>query len=104
MIPAPARSKAQAVTTVGVVHLHRVGSCQGLLVVSRDAISFVPNDKANKDAFVFKYGEFLHTLSDGRLTIKSASRTYRFSVAAADDNGDGESQLTALVDNFPRIR
>jgi diguanylate cyclase (GGDEF)-like protein len=103
-IPASAPSKAQAVTTVGVVHLHRVGSCQGHLVVSRDAISFVPDDKANKDAFVFKYGEFLHTLSDGRLTIKSASRTYRFSVAAADDNHDGESQLTALVDNFPRIR
>ena len=104
VIPASAPSKAQAVTTVSVVHLHRIGSCQGHLVVSRDAISFVPDDKANKDAFVFKYGEFLHTLSDGRLTIKSASRTYRFSVAAADDSDDGESQLTALVENVPRIR
>jgi hypothetical protein len=92
------------VTTVSVMHLHRVGSCQGNLVVSRDAITFVPDDKANKDAFVFKYGEFLHTLSDGRLTIRSAARTYRFRVAAADGHDDGESQLRTLVENLPRIR
>ena len=102
LIPAAPRSAAQAVTTVSVMHLHRVGSCQGNLVVSRDAIAFVPDDKANKDAFVFKYGEFLHTLSDGRLTIRSAARTYRFIVAAADGNDDGESQLRRLVENFPR--
>jgi diguanylate cyclase (GGDEF)-like protein/PAS domain S-box-containing protein len=101
-IPAAPRSAAQAVTTVSVMHLHRVGSCEGNLVVSRDAIAFVPDDKANKDAFVFKFGEFLHTLSDGRLTIRSAARTYRFRVAAADGNDDGESQLRRLVENFPR--
>jgi hypothetical protein len=104
LIPGSARPKAQAVTTVSVVHLHRVGSCQGHLVVSRDAISFVPDDKANEDAFVFKYGEFLYTLTDGQLTIKSASRTYRFRGTAADGNAGGESQLTALVGHFPRIR
>jgi len=92
------------VTTVSAVHLHRVGSCQGHLVVSRDALRFVPDDDANKDAFVFRYGEFLHTLSDGRLTIRSAARTYRFKAAAADGNDDGESQLRALVENFPRTR
>ena len=102
LIPAAPRSAAQAVTTVSVMHLHRVGSCEGNLVVSRDAIAFVPDDKANKDAFVFKFGEFLHTLSDGRLTIRSAARTYRFRVAAADGNDDGESQLRRLVENFPR--
>jgi hypothetical protein len=102
LIPAAPRSAAQAVTTVSVMHLHRVGSCQGHLVIARDAISFVPDDKANKDAFVFKYGEFLHTLSDGRLTIRSAARTYRFRVAAADGSDDGESQLRTLVENFPR--
>jgi hypothetical protein len=104
LIPVSAGSIAQTVTAVSVVHLHRVGSCQGDLVVSRDAISFVPSDKANKDAFVFKYGEFLHTLSEGLLTIRSASRTYRFRAAAADGNDDRESQLTALVKTFPRIR
>ena len=104
LIPGSPRSKAQAVTTVSAVHLHRVGSCQGHLVVSRDALRFVPDDDANKDAFVFRYGEFLHTLSDGRLTIRSAARTYRFKAAAADGNDDGESQLRALVENFPRTR
>jgi hypothetical protein len=103
-IPDSARSSAQAVTSVSVVHLHRVGSCQGHLVVSRDAIAFVPDDKENKDAFVFRYGEFLHTVSEGRLTIRSAARTYRFRAAAADGNNDGESQLRALVENLPRIR
>jgi EAL domain-containing protein (putative c-di-GMP-specific phosphodiesterase class I) len=102
LIPAAPRSAAQAVTTVSVAHLHRVGSCQGHLVISREAISFVPDDNANKDAFVFKYGEFLHTLSDGRLTIRSAARTYRFRVAAADGNDGGEAQLRTLVENFPR--
>jgi hypothetical protein len=102
LIQAAPRSAAQAVTTVSVMHLHRVGSCQGHLVIARDAISFVPDDKANKDAFVFKYGEFLHTLSDGRLTIRSAARTYRFRVAAADGNDAGESQLRTLVESFPR--
>jgi diguanylate cyclase (GGDEF)-like protein len=104
LIPDSPRSGAQAVRTVSVMHLHRVGGCQGHLVVSRDAIRFVPDDNANKDAFVFKYGEFLHTLSDGRLTIRSAARTYRFRVAAADGNDDGESQLRTLVENLPRIR
>ena len=32
-----------------MVHLHRVGSCQGHLVVSRDGIAFVPDDKENRD-------------------------------------------------------
>ena len=90
--------------TVSVMHLHRVGSCRGHLVVSRDGIAFVPDDKENKDAFVFRYGEFLHTLSEGQLTIRSAARTYRFRVAAAAGNDDGESQLRTLVENLPRIR
>jgi hypothetical protein len=92
------------VTTVSVAHLHRVGSCQGHLVVSRDGIAFVPDDKENKDAFVFRYGEFLHTLSEGRLTIRSAARTYRFRAAAGDGSDDAESQLRLLVENFPRVR
>jgi len=104
LIPVSPRSGAQAVKTVSVMHLHRVGSCQGHLVVSRDGIAFVPDDKENKDAFVFRYGEFLHTLSEGQLTIRSAARTYRFKVAAGDGNDDGESQLRMLVENFPRIR
>jgi hypothetical protein len=103
-IPDAHRSNAQAVTSVSVVHLHRLGSCQGHLVVSRDGIAFVPDDKENTDAFVFRYGEFLHTLSEGRLTIMSAARTYRFRVAPADANDDGESQLRTLVDNLPRSR
>jgi len=104
LIPVSPRSRAQAVTTVSVVHLHRVGSCQGHLVVARDGIAFVPDDKENKDAFVFRYGEFLHTLSEGQLTIRSAARTYRFKVAAGDGSDDGESQLRMLLENFPRIR
>jgi len=103
-IPDSPGSKAQAVTSVSVVHLHRVGSCLGHLVVSQDAIAFVPDDKENKDTFVFRYGEFLHTVSEGRLTIRPAARTYRFRAAAADGNNDGESQLRALVENLPRIR
>lgn len=104
LIPGSPPSRAQTVTTVSVVHLHRVGSCEGHLVISRDGVAFVPGDKENKDAFVFRYGEFLHTLSEGRLTIRSAARTYRFRAATGDGNDDGESQLRLLVENLPRIR
>ena len=62
----------QEVTSLNVVHLHLVGSCQGRLVVSHDGVAFVPDE--TKDGFALKYNEFLHTLADGTLTIKSTTQ------------------------------
>ena len=99
--PGPAARKP---TSVNVVHLHRVGSCQGRLVVSHDGVAFVPDDKAAKDAFAFKYSEFLYALADSTLTLKSNSRTYRFKAATvAGSNPDG-SPLREVVESIAHYR
>jgi hypothetical protein len=93
-------------TSLDVVHLHRVGmgSCQGRLVVSRDGVAFVPDQKTSKDGFALKYSEFLQTVEDGRLTIKSTTRTYRFKMAAASGKDDDGSQLQAVAASIARFR
>ena len=115
-IPAPADTSASAprtsepvmqeLTSLHVVHLHRVGmgSCEGRLIVSREGVAFVPDQKTSKDGFTFKYNEFLQTMEDGRLTIKSATRTYRFRVATAAGTTDDGSNLQTAVASMQRFR
>ena len=92
-------------TSVNVVHLHRVGHCEGSLVVSREGLTFVPAEKTgkDKDAFALKYNQFLPTLVDSTLIIKSNTRTYRFRAAAAGKD-DGGSQLDDVVGHITRFR
>ena len=97
-------STPQKPTSVNVVHLHRVGSCQGQLVVSRDGLAFVPDAKAGKDAFAFKFSEFLQTVTGGTLIIKSNSRTYRFKAAPVAGKIDDGSQLQDVVESIARFR
>ena len=93
---APASTRAPAVEPVGtsfpIVHKHTLRGCRGQLTVSSLGVAFVP-DKAEdraKDAFSFKYGEFLSAVSGDELTVKSQTRTYRFE--AADAGGQDESR------------
>jgi len=91
--------------SLAVVHRHVVGSCRGLLVVSRRGVAFVPDGEKGKaeDAFTFKHGEFLYALSGESLTIKSHDKTYRF--RASDATGPGSrSQLQKVVDSINRLR
>ncbi len=83
-----------------VVHLHRVGSCRGRLVVSRDGVAFVPAEKTGNDTFALKHAEFLHTLAGSTLTIKSATRSYRFMAAGANDH----ESLGTVVETIVRAR
>ena len=87
-----------------MVHLHRVGSCQGRLIVSRDGIAFVPDDKSGRDGFALKYKEFLHTVADSTLTIKSNSRTYRFKAAPIAGKDDDGSKLHDVGESIARFR
>ena len=64
------------------MHLHRFGSCRGRLDVTRDGVSFV-SDEDDDEAFTLKYAEFLHALTDDTLTLRSATRIYRFKVGAS---------------------
>ncbi len=107
--PAPARravspaSRAAApaasaqTTTLEVVHLHRLGDCRGRLTVSRDGVAFVSSTE--DDGFRLTSAEFLHTLADDTLTLKSATRTYRFKA------GDGSAgRLRQFAERMTRIR
>ena len=69
--------------TFAVVHKHALGGCEGRLTVSGSGVAFVPAKAADRadDAFSFKYGQFVHTLSEDELAIKSRTRTYRFKAA-----------------------
>lgn len=69
---------ATETASVSVLHLHRLGHCQGRMIVARDALTFVPDEKAGRDAFAFEYGEFQHSVDGSMLIIRSQSRTYRF--------------------------
>jgi len=94
----------RAPAALRVVHQHRLGSCRGLLTVSRGGVAFAPDQASEaRDAFSFKYGQFVHDLTSEELTIKSSARTYRFksAVVGAEDNGE---DLPALVDSMARLR
>jgi diguanylate cyclase (GGDEF)-like protein/PAS domain S-box-containing protein len=75
-------------SSIRVMHYHRVGHCVGRLVATRAGMAFVPDSKTSRDAFDFRYNEFVHVLQDDTLTVKSTTRTYRFK-RIIDKNDDG---------------
>ena len=86
--------------SVRVMHDHHVGHCEGQLIVSRSGISYVPDDTTSKDAFDFRYNDFVHLFQDDTLTIKSNMRTYRF---RAEDKGRGPT-LADFESRLARMR
>jgi diguanylate cyclase (GGDEF)-like protein len=103
-----ARSRAVApaavvqTTSLEVVHLHRLGNCRGRLDVSADGIAFVSEKGKDADSFTLKFAEFLHALSDDTLTLKSATKTYRFKTFA--EGGNTKNKLHELADRISRAR
>ena len=92
--------------SIGVVHKHRLGGCQGTLTLSQNGVTYVPDKAQDKatDAFILKYNEFLFALSDDTLTIKSNARTYRFKATGAKGKEDGRARLQKVVENIERLR
>jgi hypothetical protein len=70
--------------------------------VGRDGITFVSEKDEDADSFTLKFVEFLHALSDDTLTLKSATKTYRFKAGGA--GGDSTNKLHALADRISRAR
>jgi len=90
------------VTSLRVVHQHRLGSCRGQLVVSRDGVAYIPDDvSGGKDGFQLKYTQFLDELGGDSLRITSHERDYRFRAAASA--GDRE-QLERIATAIARFR
>jgi len=95
-------SAVASFVSIRVMHYHRVGHCVGQLVASRDGMTFVPESKASRDGFEFKYNEFVHVLEDETLTIKSSTRTYRFK--AFIDKGRNDPSLDEFATRISRWR
>ena len=89
-------------TSGNVVHLHRFGTCQGRVVVSRNGVTFTPEGKSGHEALAFKYGEFLYAVEDNTLTIKSHDGTYRFRAQAAGKTLSG-APLRELAQSIARF-
>ncbi len=89
-----------------VVHKRTLRDRRGQLTVSRIGIAFVPDKEkdAAKDGFTLKYNEFLYSLSDDELTIKSAAKTYRFKAAGAVGKDDNRARLQEVGDRIARLR
>jgi len=87
--------------SIHVMHYHRVGHCVGRLVATRTGMAFVPDSKTSRDAFEFKYNEFVHIVQDDTLTIKSSTRTYRFkAIIDKEDNDPSLDQFEARLKHW----
>ena len=100
---APAkRAVPPAQTSLDVVHLHRFGNCRGRLNVSREGVAFVSEAGDEPDTFALKHGDFLQSFSDDTLTLRTATRTYRFKTGEA--GSDSTKKLRDLADRISRAR
>jgi len=96
------QSPNPASLSIHVMHYHRVGHCLGRLVATRAGMAFVPDSKTSRDAFDFKYNEFVHIVQDDTLTVKSNTRTYRFK--AIIDQADSDPSLDQFEARIKRWR
>jgi hypothetical protein len=81
------------------LHQHRLGSCRGLLVVTRAGVEYQPDEAEHqaKDGFVMPFTRFLSEKSGDSLIIKSNDRAYRFKAAVEGGAGDHIERLDAAI-------
>jgi EAL domain-containing protein (putative c-di-GMP-specific phosphodiesterase class I) len=100
--PVEIQPTSPASLSIHVMHYHRVGHCVGRLVATRAGMAFVPDSTGSRDAFEFKYNDFVHVVQDDTLTIKSSTRTYRFKPIV--DKGDDDPTLDQFEARIKRWR
>jgi diguanylate cyclase (GGDEF)-like protein len=93
---------APTVYTYPVEHDHRLGSCKGILTITRDTISFA--SATAKDSFELKSADCLLSLDDDQLTIKAGSKTYHFKAAPGFIKAGNQSHLSAILHDFSSFR
>ena len=100
---APTPAAPTALTSLRVVHQHRLGSCRGLLVVTRAGVEYQPDEAEHqaKDGFVMPFTRFLSERSGDSLVIKSNDRDYRFKAALA---GNGSEHIERIDAAIARLR
>ena len=83
------------------MHLHRLGSCRGRLVVSDRGVAFEPAE--GDHTFSLKYSGFVPALADGVVILKTATTTYRLKVASAATSGQ-PAPVQTVFDRIERFR
>lgn len=96
---APAVAESRIITSLRVVHQHRLGNCRGLLVVSRDGVDYQPDDAEHqeRDGFTFPFTRFLSVLTRDSLVIRSDNRDYRFRAEIEDNGGVHLERIDAAI-------
>ena len=102
--PATPPVAAPAADSFSMVHKHALGGCRGQLTVSSLGVAYVPDKESDKakDAFLFKFGEFLSAVSGDELTVKSQARTYRFKAADVRGKDENLARLREIAGRMSR--
>jgi hypothetical protein len=84
-----------------VKHDHRLGSCEGILKITRDSICFA--SEKGKDSFDFKHTQYSYSLDRDQLTIRSELKVYRFKSAMAKTSEENRSVLSKIFKNLSKF-
>jgi EAL domain-containing protein (putative c-di-GMP-specific phosphodiesterase class I) len=90
-------------SSLAVIHEHFLGSCSGLLRITRGTIVFEPSQD-KRHAFAVKLADIVGTEHGETLRIKFARETYRFKAKSAKDKNDNLLQLASVDRKLTRLR
>jgi len=84
-----------------VVHDHFMGNCNGTLNVTRDTLSYISeNEKCN---FNLSSVDFVYSLIQDQLEIKTESKNYHFRSTSAPTKEENQSQLQAIFQSISKF-
>ena len=90
-------------SSLAVIHDHFLGSCSGLLKITRGTIVFEPSQD-KRHAFAVKLADIVGTEHGETLKIKFARETYRFKAKSAKDKNDNLLQLASVDRKLTKLR
>ena len=90
-------------SSFAVIHDHFLGSCSGLLKITRGTIVFDPSQD-KRHAFSVKLADIVGTEHGDTLKIKFARETYRFKAKSAKDKNDNLLQLANVDRKLTKLR
>jgi diguanylate cyclase (GGDEF)-like protein len=106
-MPLPAAAAphlAAARTTFEVEHLHRLGRCDGRLIVSADGVQFDVDGNQRGDGFSLRHGEFVQSVDNNALVIRTATKVYRFSPPDRRSGTRGAAMIAQMADTIQRSK
>ena len=99
----PAGKQSQEVLVLPVIHDHFLGSCRGILTVSRKSVIFEPFTSSGH-GFEAKPTEVSLTNLGDRLEISYNNKSYRFKVDPKVDKAENRSKLEAVSRHLNKIK